>query len=92
MTENQPGCLVLFHITLGGVRGGSNPVKRRVGLWVRDPGRPLRGRVRGPTGRHDGHGCLQRDAGVFAAHGAAVNQPAAIRLAVGCGDAGPAGL
>ena len=24
MTENQKGCLVLFQITLGGVRGGSN--------------------------------------------------------------------
>ncbi len=24
MTENQSGCLDLFHITLGGVSGGSN--------------------------------------------------------------------
>ena len=30
MTENQSGCLVLFHITLGAVRGGSNTAGRRV--------------------------------------------------------------
>src|SRR5262245_20874113 len=44
------------------------------------------------AGLRDGHGCLQRNAGVLAAHRAAVNQPPAIRLALGCRDAWPAGL
>ncbi len=30
MTENQSGCFVLFHITLGAVSGGSNAAKRQV--------------------------------------------------------------
>ena len=30
MTENQRGCLVLPHTTLGGVRGGSNAARRQV--------------------------------------------------------------
>ena len=54
--------------------------------------RRLRGTVRVLAGRRDRHGCLQRDAGVLAAHRAAVNQPAAIRLPLGYGDAWPAGL
>jgi hypothetical protein len=32
------------------------------------PGGCLRGTVRGAAGRRDRHGCLQRDAGVLAAH------------------------
>src|SRR5215470_1861679 len=62
------------------------------GLRARGPGRSLRGTVRGPAGRRDRHGRLQRDAGVLAAHRAAVNQPAAIRLPLGHGDAWPAWL
>ena len=30
MTENQRGCLVLPHTTLGGVRGGSDAARRQV--------------------------------------------------------------
>ena len=44
------------------------------------------------AGRRDRHGCLQRDVGVLAAHRAAVNEPAAIRLVLGYSYAWPAGL
>jgi len=30
MTENQSGCLVLFHITVSEVRGGPDAAKRQV--------------------------------------------------------------
>jgi hypothetical protein len=55
------------------------------GLGDRDPGRHLRATVRVPSGCRDGHSCLQRDAGVLAAHRAAVDEPAAIWLALGDG-------
>jgi hypothetical protein len=63
-----------------------------LGLRATDPGRDLRGTVRVSAGRRDRHGCLQRDAGVLAAHRATVNQPAAIRLVLGYGYAWAAGL
>src|SRR6266550_446984 len=58
----------------------------------RDRCRHLRGTVCVAAGRHDRHGCLQRDAGVLAAHRAAINEPAAIWLVLGYGYAWPAGL
>jgi len=57
-----------------------------------EPDRHLRGTVRVPPGRRDRHSCLQRDAGVLAAHRAAVDEPAAIWLVLGDGYAWPAGL
>jgi hypothetical protein len=57
-----------------------------------DPSGHPRGTVRVPASRRDRHGCLQRDAGVLAAHSAAVEEPAAIWLALGYGYAWPAWL
>ncbi len=54
--------------------------------------RHLRGTVRLAAGRRDRHGCLQRNADVLAAHRAAADEPAAIRLVPGHGYAWPAGL
>jgi hypothetical protein len=56
-----------------------------------DPRCRLHGIVRAPAGRRDHHGCLQRVAGVLAVHRAAVNQPTAIRLALGDRYAQPTG-
>src|SRR6266487_1845844 len=56
-------------------------------LRERDPCRRLRGTVRAPAGRRDRHRRLQRDAGVLAAHRAAVDEPAAIWLLLGYGYA-----
>ena len=63
-----------------------------VGVRERDRRRHLRGTVRVAAGRRDRNGCLQRDAGVLAAHRAAVDEPAAIWLALGDGYRGPARL
>ena len=80
-----PGSELLEDLRGGGAGCG-------VGRRDRDAGWRRRGTVRVLAGRRDRHGCLQRDAGVLAAHHAAVNQPAAIRLVLGCGDAWPARL
>jgi cold-shock-like DNA binding protein len=59
---------------------------------VRGPGCHMHDVMRAPAGRRDHHGCsLQRDAGVLAVHRAAVNQPTAIRLALGDRYAQPTG-
>ena len=73
-------------------RSGLSSAGFGVGLGDKDPGRPLRGTVRVPSGRRDGHSCLQRDAGVLAAHRSAVDEPAAIWLALSDGYRCPAGL
>ncbi len=64
------------------------------GGGVREGGRcrHLRGTVPVAAGRRDRHSCLQRDAGVLAAHRAAIDEPAAIWLVLGYGYAWPAGL
>jgi hypothetical protein len=63
-----------------------------VGVRERDRCRHLRGSVRVAAGRRDRHGCLERNVGVLAAHRAAIDEPAAIWLALGYGYARPAGL
>jgi hypothetical protein len=72
-----------------GLRGGAG---FGVDLRERDRCRRLRGTVRVPTDRRDRHSSFQRDAGVFAAHRAAVDEPAAIWLVLGYSYAWPAGL
>jgi hypothetical protein len=80
-----PGSELRDHLAGGGAGSG-------VGVRERDRCRHLRGIVRVAAGRRDGHGCLQRNVGVLAAHRAAIDEPAAIWLVLGYGYARPAGL
>jgi len=80
-----PGSKLRDELAGGGAGSGA-------GVRDGDRCRHLRGTVRVAAGRRDRHGRLQHDAGVLAAHHAAVDEPAAIWLVLGYGYAWPAGL